>query len=442
MAKKEISKEVLHKRQLNKLTVNELVHWWCNNKIEIEYDRGDYTFTPDKFYLNNKQKAQIYNGRLILTKFDDKKVHQLNDWSFKAAFPKDEVHLFINPPFHLLDKQYQKENPDIIINFITKEIIDDYQNYLNRISYYKEVIENNRILGLNSIIRNLIYINPIEHYEILFDKELLTKTLDKKVTYTTEYRKYNGWGKSNYETLQTLKHEHSINEIINKGLNLYFTDEQIEILKLKHFLYSYCRIENSNKIQTIYRGIKDHTSISYTISLKDAKLIWFSDKKEEWKQEQINRAAEENRRKEEKYLKEKEEKLKEALLKINNFRNGSSLIFSSLTSSIYDLGYTILRFGQASMGNVIDYRSHIESSLGMRIEIEEAKKALQLFRIKETKHDLVQGFKYNGIIKRTIPYLDENANVQYREEDCISIGCHTVPESEIKAFLEYYKLDW
>ena len=55
---------------------------------------------------------------------------------------------------------------------------------------------------------------------------------------------------------------------------------------------------------------------------------------------------------------------------------------------------------------------------------------MRLFRAKETRHELVQGFKYNGIQVRNIPYLNEEGEVAYRMENCLSIGCHLCPESK------------
>lgn len=448
--KKEVSPEVLHKRELNKLKIHELVHWWCNSKIKIEYDRREYSFTPDKFYLNNKQYAQIYKNHLLCLDYNNIGAfgNGTASYTLLRAFPNNNTIIFNKAPFHLLDKNYQKENPDIIIDYIINEILVRNENSLNRISYYKEVIENNRILGLAYLKKeNFINIDFIKNYKVIFNKKLITKALAKKVNYTTEYKKYKGWSSRNYELLQKLNHNHSINEIIDKGLSLYFNEEEIEILKLKEFLYNYCRIYDTYYSTRKRRSI---TSTSYTISLKEAKAIWFSDKKEEWKRNAI--AASERRKNEKQLKKLQEEKaaIKLGLFSINAFRAGKA---TNYRLSI--LNYTVLALIRdeeskpiyndgivAQIEFTLKPSYFIKSSLGMRIEIEEAKKALKLFRLKETKHDLIQGFKYQGIIKRQIPYINDEGDIDFREEDCIKVGCHIVPESEIKAFLEYYKLNW
>lgn len=113
MKNKIVSEETLHKRELNKLKVKELVHWWCNNKIKIEYIRGRYTFTPDKFYLNDVQKAQVINKKyLALVKFDNSGSYNngLDFYYLMNCFPViPNVILFKNSPFHLLNKKYKKK---------------------------------------------------------------------------------------------------------------------------------------------------------------------------------------------------------------------------------------------------------------------------------------------------------------------------------------------
>ena len=52
------------KNPLTSLTINELIHWWCNDKIRKEhynkienYTRGNYIFTEDKMFCNQKLVA-------------------------------------------------------------------------------------------------------------------------------------------------------------------------------------------------------------------------------------------------------------------------------------------------------------------------------------------------------------------------------------------------
>ena len=171
------------------------------------------------------------------------------------------------------------------------------------------------------------------------------------------------------------------------------------------------------------------TVISYAKSLKEMTKIWFDPIERERyckaREEKLAADKESERLAE---LKRKEKDVQKALLKIDKWRESKN------NSYMHVLGYTLIKLNAQ--------RTSIVSSQSMIIQLEEAKKALRLFRSKEMKHDLIQGFTYRGIQQKNIPYLDEQGEVAYRYEDCVIVGCHTVPESEIKAFLEFYKLEW
>ena len=172
------------------------------------------------------------------------------------------------------------------------------------------------------------------------------------------------------------------------------------------------------------------TVISYAKSLKEMTKIWFDPiEKERYCKAREEKLAADKEAERLAELKRKEEKVKETLLKLNEWREGKVYRHTRM-----NVGYTCLRLNPD--------RTSIISSQFMTIDLEEAKKALRLFRAKEMKRDLIQGFTYRGIQKVNIPYLDEQGEVAYRYEVPIICGRHVCPKSEIKAFLEFYKLEW
>ena len=413
-----MKKELTEKQRLNELSIYTIIHNWANNEITVEYERKDYRFTPDKFYYKNKLVGLYRKGVFYITEFHNggTRGNDVSIWNLKRAVHSECYQISNIPDFDSLTEQQQ-------INFIQEQFLWENKNRLNVISYWKEVIENNRILGLYDSVNLEINFPLYLHWGKLFSKKVVEQALEKPIVFETVYKKYKGWG-SSCEYLQELKFsQFNIKQLCSDDaitLKLFFTDEQIELLKLKRFLYSNCRTQEI--VKSRYRWT---TVTSYSVSLKDAKKIWFSEKKEEWKSGILKVNEEKRKQIEKEQLKRKEEVVKKELLSVEQFRLNPHV-------SIHNVNYTVLFYD----GNMI------KSSLGMQIQIEEAKKALRLFRIRETKHALIQGFVYKGVVKKAIPYLNDEKEVDYREEDCLVVGCHVIPESEINNFLSFYNLNW
>ena len=420
--------EKVKPKLLSKHTSTELMHLWCNRMINKEIKKGNYEFTYDNFYVNNKLKAYYIDDKnVVLEKFDNRGSFSNGSSSWDIArYFGDRVNLIIVNKLPIQDNEVSEQGK---ISWLKNEWEIDNQRIFDRIAMYKEVANNNRMFTCDDAITSsnmLYYITDDKKYDFYgkrIKNEFFKLQLEQKATYTH----YNGWG-SRGEIKQSFIVKYTIEGLANLKPEDFFSKEEIDLIEMKAWINKYGKCYTQKPHTRWNKEIVYSTEFcGYAKTLKEYKVIWFSDKREEYCRQVEHLKEEEVKRNKLKELKARQEEVKLALLKIDNFRSNSGS-----TSNLNILNYVLLRY---SGGIII-------SSMGVKISIEEAKKALQLFRIKETKHDLVQGFTYTGIIKRNIPYLDEQQEVQYREEDCIKVGCHVCPESEIKAFLEYYKLDW
>ena len=409
----------------SKMNQMELVHLWANNMIPKSITKGDYIFNPTEIWYctawkgNTKiaehrelpdtfrQEGGIVKTSIVylLSSFDNKGRfgNGLNCWDLQRAIPPEK--LAINCKV-IPGKDTKGEDWFL---WISNEYHKDNVHEYNKIAWLKEAVSNNRIPSIHSL--NLQLTGDVRLRQL--DPETYTRVINTETTQEIEYKHYSGWGSSN-----DIRQKQKITfKPVDFKLETFFTEHEIEVLKMKEWRDKYDKERDRDNV------------ISYAKSLKEMTKIWFDPIERERyckaREEKLAADKESERLAE---LKRQEEKVKEILLILNEWREGRNY------HSVSYVGYTLLKLS-------LD-KKKIVSSQGMTIEFEEAKKALRLFRAKETRHELVQGFKYNGIQVRNIPYLNEEGEVAYRMENCLCIGCHTVPESEIKAFLEFYKLEW
>ena len=409
----------------SKMNQMELVHLWANNMIPKSITKGDYIFNPTEIWYctawkgNTKiaehrelpdtfrQEGGIVKTSIVylLSSFDNRGSfgNGLNCWDLQRAIPPEK--LAINCKV-IPGKDTKGEDWFL---WISNEYHKDNVHEYNKIAWLKEAVSNNRIPSIHSLDVKLREEKLLRQ----LDPETFTRILNTETTQEIEYKHYSGWGSSN-----DIRQKQKITfKPVDFKLETFFTEHEIEVLKMKEWRDKYDKERGRDNV------------ISYAKSLKEMTNIWFDPIERERyckaREEKLAADKESERLAE---LKRQEEKVKEILLILNEWREGRNY------HSVSYVGYTLLKLN-------LD-KKKIVSSQGMTIEFEEAKKALRLFRAKETRHELVQGFKYNGIQVRNIPYLNEEGEVAYRMENCLCIGCHTVPESEIKAFLEFYKLEW
>lgn len=416
----------------SKMNQMELVHLWANNMIPKSITKGDYIFNPTEIWFNVAWKGhtKIAEHRelpdtfrqedgivktsvvYLLSSFDNKGSfgNGLNCWQLQRAIPPEKLTATCEV---IPGKDTKGEDWFLWMN---NEFHKDNVHHYNKIAWLKEAISNNRIHSIHSLDVKLREEKLLRQ----LDPETYTRIINTEITQEIEYKHYSGWGSST-----DIRQKQKITfKPVDFKLETFFTEHEIEVLKMKEWRDKYDKERDSIK-----SGYNYKTITTYAKSLKEMTKIWFDPiERERYCKAREEKLAADKESERLAKLKRREKDVQKALLEIDKWRESKNRSYMST------LGYTLLKLSSE--------KTVIVSSQSMIIQLEEAKKALRLFRAKEMKHDLIQGFTYRGIQKVNIPYLDEQGEVAYRYEDCVIAGCHTVPESEIKAFLEFYKLEW
>jgi len=401
------------KKYNTKSAVDELLHGWVNELITKEIHKASYDFTPTKMYCNNSLVAIHYKKCIIIKEFNNKGFYGngLNTYDVERA--ANYLNYYVVPNLNIFNgDNVTLENK---INFIVKDLIYKYSNYIDRLSYFKEFASNNRL-------QNPIYAlsDNISLYHIIPGfKTAYNKAIKRKVKSTISYNFYGGWGRG-YDYRQRMTIEFKFEELFNGTFyTSRLTEEEKKIITLKKLRHNYCSYTEIN-----YNRLTKYThTLTNFIKEYEKRGEEFLKECEKYKQDR------ERIKEERELLKQKEEIIKNLQL-IQVFRQS-------------DLRNLRLLFQILKMKN-----GYVHTSMGVSITIEDAKNALYLFRnevspAKVTK--TIGGFKYTGISNIQVPHLikkDNKFDIEIKEEKALVIGCHKIPESEINALLEYYKLDW
>jgi len=414
-------------KAFSKMNTEELLHLWCNKMIPKEITKGDYVFNPTEIwfiaaYRGNYKIAEHRDlpdtyrpdssiniakkeSLIYIKQFNNKGSFGsgLNSYSIHKCIPLEILPIMCD---NIPGKNISKDD---MFLWMSSEFHKYCKHAYNGVAWFKETVSNGRMLSIPYAVLDELNYPSLR----ALAPELYNQIINTETTQEIEYKHYSGWGNSG-----DIRQKQKITfKPVDFKLETFFSEHEIEILKMKEWR------EKNDKVKTT-------DSLSYISSTKEITKIWFGDPevKKRFIETREKLLADKKRADKLAELKKREGSVKKSLSFINAWRDRVSSFIT------LNLGYTCLRLTQD--------KKAIISSQGMTIYFEEAKKALRLYRIKETKTELIQGFKYHGIHKKTIPYLDETGEVAYRDEDCIICGCHSVPESEIKAFLEFYKLDW
>lgn len=398
------------KTKQKKLSVYELIHHFCNNTINNEYIIGDWYFSPTEVLYNKTKVAEIRtvnNTYLILlnAKFDNggRFRNNINCHTFERSIPS-------NKSFY---KCYTKIPHEITVEWAIKEFEECNKEYFSSIAKLKEFVKDRKqyfyAKEKDTKVFNL--------YNLFTNK---TDYLDRILKVEAYPKYYKGWGQIYYGNKIVI--EQTIREFLSKGTFDYITPEEKEIYDFKLWRNEYGRIIDGSLANQFKHTKKEAFEIFKNKERR--KLV------EENVKEQIEKLRIEKTKKE---LEKKQKEIEKIEEKILNFRK--TLLISSSSA----LKYQVLSFN----GNFI------KTSLSVTISIEEAKKALQLFRLFKDKgytsfveKDIKISVFSLICIKpmKHIKIVDKKEVII--ESPTIIIGCHTIPYFEVEDFINYYKLDW
>ncbi len=402
-----------------RLAQNDILHLWANNLLTKEVKTRGYIFRPNLELIdrkNDKLLVSKYADYTFVREFDNTGINGkgLSNYRIKSAIPKN-----ITKGTILINNYNSTDITDI--NVLIRLLIHKIQLELDFLGYYNEAINNNRVISIYNYFKykdkllNNKYNNEIECLlDIIYNHKDYNDDFNKEYTFQFEYKKYYGWGSNNYN-LYTYSYTTTINKLI-KTKTFGFTKKQWSIIKEKQFLYNYY----TNIFKEQRKGDINYYRAIYRDPIKRKEFIKL--KKQE-KKEFIK--FERQRIKEQKII-DKEKKLnniKKFLLNIHKFRSNES---------------DLTLYNQFSYLKLVN--NEVITSMGISMSLPKAKIVYDIFKGRRNDKQ-IDHWNFNGIKKYKVPRL-VNDKIVYRSEKCITIGCHTIPSSEIKEFIKYYNLKW
>ncbi len=414
-------------------TVSELIHDWCNNRIEKDINKGAYTFEPTKFYVKGSLKAIIVNKKYFIIKsFSNIGSYGqgLSDWQLKNAVPDTYFSIIVKEL-----PNFDAEYPETLVKYLQQEFIIWTNSIFRHYSYLKQIATNTWTKNIPALTDlNFTFNDEVTNYYSrqgnrlfikylkLFPKDVVKQFYKTKITHKYCLEKYNGWGRNAvdryYETITFTPRQ-----VINNKLIKNFTKEELDIINFKNWRDEY-DVYTDNKYKN-----------QYVHNLKDAKELYFD--VERRKQHEVRYEL----RKKEAILATKQKEAKEFIDKLKKLPKNKE----AFRSGGKDFG--LLRFDYPILKMTLSHPQEVLTSMGVTISLEEAKKAFNLFlKFKDKPYkggDTVDTWKVIGIKEVEVPTLDATEEtIVYKKEKALVIGCHRLLESEIFDFINYYKLDW
>jgi hypothetical protein len=427
-----------------------LLHDFCNEKIPVNSNikLGNYSIE-----ITEERNFLYYNSNPILILFKNENTYIIkesfdngsgsrncfNAYTLEKSIPEFYYRYFFKNIDNFISvKSLADLTDNDFANLIKETLIYNNQNYLNNVSFIKEFINNNRMTS--------IYYDSMEYDEKIFYGygshsidltfyEKYAKNLDKLYDLEIEYKsycnKYKGWVKDGCYPMQLLKFK--IKDYLENGCSIFYTEEENDIFKFKSFRKKYLLNENG----------------SFKFSLKESKLIYYDLKKRKEYQE-IYLVKKEKKEKE-----RNKDRFKTAKTALDNLENWRSNKNTYLSSFYYYNFLKILPLKTPKPLKEQDYKDIIvETNARAYFTLQEAKILYTLFKkCIETSTNYVpektisiSGYNFIGIFYKSITVLNienaEDLKEEVIETWCIKVGCHTVIQSEIEAFIKYYNLNW
>lgn len=395
-----------------RLKQDDILHLWANNLLTKEAKTQRYIFKPNLELIdrtNNELLVCKYNDYIFIKEFDNTSTYGagLTHYRIRNSIPR-----YIRKGVITLDNCNLKNINDI--NFLIKSSIDKIEHRLDFLGYYNEVIKNNRITAIYDYSHKSKVVNiksnddEVKHLlDIIYNHKDYDNHFNKEYIFQFRYKKYYGWGRDNYN-LYIHHYTGTINKIINTK-TFGFTKKQWSIIKEKQFIYKYY----TNVVSKQRKGDINYYRTIYRDPIKRKEFI--KSRKQEIKD----------------FLKEQEIIDKERrynatrkfLLNVDKFRS------NELNINLYN------QFSYLKLVN-----NEVITSMGVKMSLPKAKIVYDIF--KGRRNDIhIDNWKFNGIKRYKVPRLIDD-KVVYKSEKCITIGCHTIPSSEIKEFIKYYNLKW
>lgn len=421
-------------KELRKKKIHELIHLWANRKIKCDLKKGDWKFTEFDIWLNNR-KVAIYDTKrkiYFVVEFE-------NGSAYGGGNSCHSIFNAIHTKKFLVYKLPDFEIPDNY-NYLKDYLLGKSEYILHSIAYLKQACISNWSKNISflhkpddasSYIDNRYDTNVINFLD-LFPKRTVKKLLKTTIIHKYCLEKYNGWGSKNVDRYY-LNLEFNFDQLINDP-NSILTEEETKLIKFKEWRFKYLRTVERNHYDVLRYTNK------FSHDLKQSKEIY----DDETRKQLVETTYENNLERFEKDRLTKETKKDlDFILKHEENKEKFRTFFSSIMYR-YNFKYPVLRIVRGT--NLQD--DVVNTSMGVNISMNEAKKAFKFFIANKDKQDSlnitgikISHFEIKGI--KTYPRVyAENGEAKFVDEKCLVIGCHKLFETEIMDFIKFYKLDW
>jgi hypothetical protein len=424
--------------------ITELIHHWANHLSPLG---KEIKINGYEVYRKEDESLLYKHGTLIGLYNNDLKTFFVKAGIESGAFGNgkstwDILRSISDKNNSLIVKKIPTDlilkNEVFYLEWIKNEFLYKYEHDLNKISYLKEHISNNRI----TCEAHIDYYTKKEFSDLynLGNKRLFNKALKQVIKYDSKCQKYEGWSPT-YTYYDKVPLEFTIKDYLEKGNRLFLTEDEIKVIEFKNWRYKYIKrdgkfIYNLENSKRFYEDLEKRNEIEESLK------VFIADKE----------AKEERKRAEErkKDLKRHIETLKNIdLWRNNEIRSFNFPYYDVLRISKFNKFRRLYELDDNLPKEEIE--TVVETSRSARFKLKEAKMLYKLFKrcvendteFIPDKEIFVSGYRLIGIVKKPITIL----NIEKEEEEVVTtfiirVGCHQCTASEIEAFVKYYKLDW
>lgn len=408
-----------------KLTVSDLIHRWANrNLTEKELGRNGYAYASNgryeannkEFYFNNKLVGLHYKKYIFIENFTSSGCfgNTVSNHSLVNSVPTNKLENIIVSDTILTEQILN--NKDIFADWFKEYFIEKNYGNFDRISYTKEFIHNNRcsVYWIEDIFFNVNLPNAIyNRYKGVIGRIKIKKSHN--------FIKYHGWG--NRSTFcKTIYIDHTIRQLLKTDLNYFLTDKEKDHFEFKKWYLK-------------------HRKGCPVLNYKTGRTIYDDPEKKERREIQVKE-----------YIK-KQEKLRakrNAEQQSQRIREYYKSIVEWLNDERKNLPYCceLNTYDFLKIGRDKSY-PYVLTSMNVSITIEDAKRALALFRRYKDRENVKLYDKNIRIsyytvhsIKTEFVNIIRDGDIETVSDKCLNIGCHMIPYFEVERFLKVNKLNW
>lgn len=393
-----------------KNTVKELIHAWCNGLIEKQINKSNYVFNINNIEYKNVVVASRLNKVIYV-----KEIYSNNSFGngyssreIVKAIPSNIKHYHIQ---ELPTESLFTTDNSVKVEYLKKNFLKEFDYYINRYAMYKEIAFNIRMSYHGTW--NIEFDNS--NY-LLFGKRVYNQFLNEVVTKQVTCKQHKGWSTVGYYPYQN----------ISVKIKDFFIEENGKLI-----FNSLYNLSTEEIAELEFKSWKSKFELK---KYYEAKRIYIDEKLRSEFEVKYREDVEKKQAAE----KEKQRREANATL-IKWFTNISQ--WRDMEINLPNWPYINYTFIKKSV-----YQGKVQTSRGVTITMEEARKAYRLFKLYIDTKSCSRGEKIENFVllncgQKMFPYLKDE-DITEREDYFITIGCHEITWTEAQEFVKHYNLNW